>query len=241
MPQPNAEMQDAGVDVWRAGVVDHVAFRRPPVNALTAGAYARLRAVFEAPTTAKVRVLQGSGRIFCSGQDLREAAELRREEVGAYLTAAGAAVAAVARSPLPLVAVVNGPAVGAGALLVALADVVVMSDRAWVAFPEARLGLPVGLSVLSRMVPLRLARQLLATGDRIPAARLLGMGAVDYVVPDTRLEAVADEIVGRLSALSRPASASIYDTPERAARARDYLDELAAAVANGAWPGRASD
>lgn len=106
------------------------------MNALSAREYQELGEAFTACTDARVCVLRGSGPTFCSGQDLVEAAGLDDSQVGPHLAAAGAAIAAVARSPLPLVAVVGGPAVGAGALLICLADVIVMSDKAWLSFPE---------------------------------------------------------------------------------------------------------
>ncbi len=229
---------ERGIEVRHAAGIDHVTIRRPPVNALGARAYAALREAFSDPAEPRVRVLRGSGRVFCSGQDLDEAAGLRPEEVRSYLTAAGSAVAAVARSQVPLVAVVNGPAVGTGALLVALADFVVMSEQAWLSFPELHLGLPLGRSVLSRFLPARLARGLLATGERITADRLAMLGAADHVVPADRLDDVTTKLVGRLLDLPPTMSDWLFSTAERAARTDAYLDELGGSVEDSRWPDR---
>ena len=221
------------VDVRRDGAVRSVTLRRPPANALSWAEYAALREAFTAPDGARVCVLSGTGSSFCAGQDLDEFTALSAAERGGYLAEAGEAVVAAAASAVPLVAVVHGPAVGAGALLVALADVVVMSRAAWLAFPEARLGLPLGLSLLERRIPPRLARQVMATGDRIPADRLHALGAVDHLLDGTEertLGDVADRVVGRLLELPRPMAAWLYAGPDRTERARAYRAELAAAV-----------
>lgn len=223
------------VEVDERGLVRYVTIQRPPVNALSAREYQGLREAFTACTDARVCVLRGSGPTFCSGQDLVEAAGLDDSQVGPHLAAAGAAIAAVARSPLPLVAVVGGPAVGAGALLICLADVIVMSDKAWLSFPEARHGLPVGLSLLSRLVPARLAGQLLATGDRIFAQRLSTLGVVDHLVDAGRLDEVAAEVVSSLVDLPAAMSQWLFSTPQRVEREQAYLAEVRAAAGAGAW------
>ena len=212
-----------------------VTLQRAPTNALSGPEYVAVRAAFEVPGAARVCVLRGRGRFFCSGQDLDEAAAMTVDEMAMHLTSSGAAIAAAARSPIPLVTIVNGPAVGAGALLVALSDVVVMSDLAWLSFPEAHYGLPLGLSLLSRFVPERLARQLMATGSRISADRLASLGAVDHVVPVADLDEVAENVIADLIALPVKMSEWLHDTPERGRRANDYLDELSHTVAARDW------
>lgn len=219
-----------GVEVRRDAAVRTLTIRRPPANALSLREYGALREAFGADDAARVCVLRGSGGTFCAGQDLDEFRGLTGEARGRYMGEAGEAVAAAAASAVPLVAVVNGPAVGTGGLLVALADVVVLSRASWLSFPEARLALPLGLSVLSRFLPPRLARQLLATGDRITAERLLALGAADHVVDDDRLDSVAERVVGRLLELPEAMAAWLYASPERRERAQAYRAELAAAI-----------
>lgn len=207
-----------------------VTIRRPPANALSLREYTALREAFSATDDARVCVLRGSGRSFCAGQDLDEFAGLLGEDRGRYLAEAGEAIITVAASPIPLVAIVNGPAVGAGALLVTLADVVVLSPAAWLSFPEARLGLPLGLSLLSRFLPPRLARWLMASGERIGPDRLYALGAADHVAAEQRLDDVADQVVSGLLELPPSAAAWLYASPDRGDRAQAYRSELAAAV-----------
>jgi enoyl-CoA hydratase len=237
MPAPEPIARPT-VDVCLEDGVRSVTIRRPPANALSAREYAALRDAFAARDGARVCVLRGSGRIFCAGQDLAEFAALTDHDRGRYLAEAGEAVATAAGSTVQLVAVVHGPAVGTGGLLVALADVVVMSRTAWLSFPEARLGLPLGLSLLARFLPPRAARQLMATGDRIAADRLHALGAVDHLVDDEALDEVTDRVVGELLGLPQPMAAWLYATPERAERARSYRAELRAAVTGAAQQSR---
>lgn len=225
------------VEVRRNGGVRTVTIRRPPANALSLREYTELREAFRADDGARVCVLRGSAGTFCAGQDLDEFAALPDAGRGRYLAEAGEAVIAAAASPVPMVAVVDGPAVGAGGLLVSLADVVVLSRAAWLSFPEARLGLPLGLSLLSRFVPPRLARQLLASGDRITAERLHALGAVDAVVDAERLDDVADRVVGELLSLPDSTRSWLFASAERGERASAYRAELAAAVTAAARAG----
>ena len=108
-------------------------------------------------------------------------------------------------------------------------------DKAWLSFPEARHGLPVGLSLLSRLVPARLAGQLLATGDRILAQRLSTLGVVDHLVDSGRLDEVAADVVAGLVDLPAAMSEWLFSTPQRVEREQAYLAEVRAAAGAGAW------
>jgi 2-(1,2-epoxy-1,2-dihydrophenyl)acetyl-CoA isomerase len=230
-PDPEAPT----VEVSQADAVRFVTLRRPPSNALSAVEYAALRAAFRSPTLARVTVLRGSGRAFCSGQDVAEAAGLSGQLVAPYLADAGAAIAAVAATPIPLVTVVNGPAVGAGALLACLGDVVIISETAWWSVPEAHHGLPLGLSLLSRALPVRVARELLATARRIPASQLAAVGAVDRVVTEDQLDAAAEQAVRELLELPADLATWLFPPADRETRARDYLTEVDRTIAAGSW------
>ncbi|HEU0103948.1 MAG TPA: enoyl-CoA hydratase/isomerase family protein [Mycobacteriales bacterium] len=229
------------VEVPDDGPVRTVTLRRPPANALTAVEYTALRETFIAPSDGvRVVVLRGDGASFCAGQDLAEARSLTPAQIDPHLLLAGSAVAAAAWSPLPLVTAVGGPAVGTGALLVALADVVVMADGAWLSFPEAGYGMPVGLSLLARYVPARYvpartARRLLATGGPTGAGELAALGAVDHLVAAEQLDRATDTAVQQLLGLSPAMAAWLFAGPERASREADYLAEVRAAADAQAW------
>ena len=131
----------------RYAVRDDVAIvqlNRPEVmNALSTQMRAEItHALKRAPDEARVLVLTGKGRAFCSGQDLGQssslaAADLERTLRDEYVPM----VRAFAESPIPTIAAVNGPAAGAGANLALAADVVIASEAAMFLQAFARIGL----------------------------------------------------------------------------------------------------
>jgi cyclohexa-1,5-dienecarbonyl-CoA hydratase len=106
----------------------------------------------------------------------------------------------------PVVALVDGAALGGGCELVAACDIVVASERARFGQPEIKLGVfpPVAAILLPRVVGERRARELILTGELIDAHEALRLGLVNYVVAPAELEAKGQEIFGRLRDLSAP-------------------------------------
>jgi enoyl-CoA hydratase/carnithine racemase len=151
----------------------------------------------------RVIVLTGSGSTFCAGADLRGAAASEAASfTGSAPGALVAVLSAMLDSPKPVIARVQGHVAGGGNGLVAAADLCVAVDSARFAFSEVRLGLaPAVISVvcLARMHPAD-ARELLLTGDRVPAARMAAAGLVNRVVPDADLDAVMAGWVNALAA-----------------------------------------
>jgi cyclohexa-1,5-dienecarbonyl-CoA hydratase len=107
----------------------------------------------------------------------------------------------------PVVALVDGAALGGGCELVAACDIVVASERARFGQPEIKLGVfpPVAAILLPRVIGERRARELILTGELIGAPEALRLGLVNYVVAPAELEAKGQEILGRLRDLSAPA------------------------------------
>src|SRR6266849_1310266 len=104
----------------------------------------------------------------------------------------------------PVIAVVDGPALGGGCELVAACDIVIASDRARFGQPEIKLGVfpPVAASLLPRIIGEKRARELILTGDLIDAAEALQLGLVNYVVPGADLEQKTENVLGKLRELS---------------------------------------
>ncbi|MFR9728829.1 enoyl-CoA hydratase [Saccharopolyspora sp. MS10] len=124
----------------------------------------------------RVLVLTGEGSTFCAGADLDgvHGADFRAE--------LGAAVRAVLTAPVPVLAAVNGPAVGAGAQLALAADLRVAAPESFFAVPTARNGLAVDLWTVRRLEALAgggAARSLLLAGGRLDAAAAVRCGLVD--------------------------------------------------------------
>jgi cyclohexa-1,5-dienecarbonyl-CoA hydratase len=107
----------------------------------------------------------------------------------------------------PVVALVDGAALGGGCELVAACDIVVASERARFGQPEIKLGVfpPVAAIMLPRVIGERRARELILTGELIDAPEALRLGLVNYVVAPAELEAKGQEILARLGELSAPA------------------------------------
>jgi len=104
----------------------------------------------------------------------------------------------------PVLAVVDGPALGGGCELVAACDIVIAGERARFGQPEIKLGVfpPVAAILLPRIIGEKRARELIMLGEMIDAAEALRLGLVNYVVPSTELEAKLQGVLTKLKDLS---------------------------------------
>ncbi|WP_241844707.1 enoyl-CoA-hydratase DpgD [Kitasatospora sp. CB01950] len=151
----------------------------------------------EADDEVRVVVLTGAGdRAFSVGQDLRERARLDGQEVprstfGSRGQPGWPRLTERFDLSKPVLARVDGYALGGGFELALACDLIIASDRAVFALPEARLGLVPGAGGafrLARQLPLKAAMGHLLTGRRLSAAQALGFGLVNEVVPADRLD-----------------------------------------------------
>jgi methylglutaconyl-CoA hydratase len=192
-------------------------------NALSRAMRAQLRTALAdalADDAVRVVVLDHTGRVFCSGMDLAEAAGGSTEEQG--VREFPELLKLIWSSRKPVVAVVRGPARAGGVGLLAACDVVVAGASATFAFSEVRLGVvPAVISavVLPRMVP-HVAHRLMLTGEVFDAAQATTGGLVDLVAPDDEVDAV---LAGQLTALAAGAPAALAET-KRLLRAGSTLD-----------------
>lgn len=181
-----------------------VTIERPQaMNALPPEASAELARVFDAfaaDPTQRVAVLTGAGdRAFCAGTDLRQ----HTEGAAVPLPPSGFG-GLTARFGLhkPVIAAVNGPAVGGGFELVLACDLVVAAAHAWFSLPEVRVGQVAragGLVRLHRQVPQKVALHMALTGRRMPADEAHRWGLVNEVVPPGGdVLAVARALAGQL-------------------------------------------
>jgi 2-(1,2-epoxy-1,2-dihydrophenyl)acetyl-CoA isomerase len=159
-------------------------------------------------------VLTGAGRGFCAGGDVRAMAE-GIEFAGDTLEEKASALRGqmeVSRwlheMPRPTIAMVRGPAAGAGLSLAMACDLRIAGDSARFATAFARVGYSGdfgGSYFLTRLVGTARARELYYTADILDAARALALGLVNRVVPDAQLEAETMALAGRLAAGPRVA------------------------------------
>ncbi len=181
-------------------------------NALSRAMRTQLRTALAdalADDAVRVVVLDHTGRVFCSGMDLAEAAGGSTEDQG--VREFPELLTLIWSSRKPVVAVVRGPARAGGVGLLAACDVVVAGASATFAFSEVRLGVvPAVISavVLPRMVP-HVAHRLMLTGEVFDAAQAATGGLVDLVAPDDEVDAV---LAGQLTALAAGAPAALAET-----------------------------
>src|SRR5687768_3962552 len=202
-------------------------------NALSRAMRSQLRTALSdalADDAVRVVVLDHTGRVFCSGMDLSEAAGGGVQDQG--VREFPELLELIWSSPKPVVAVVRGPARAGGVGLLAACDVVVAGDSATFAFSEVRLGIvPAVISavVLPRMVP-HVAHRLMLTGQVFDAEMAATGGLVDLVVPDRDVDG---EVRAQLVHLTAGAPAALAET-QQLLRARtpapdfDSLLELSA-------------
>jgi enoyl-CoA hydratase/carnithine racemase len=171
-------------------------FSRPDkLNALTFDAYADLRdAVTELPQRgdARVLVITGEGRGFCSGGDVEEIIgalqQMEAAELLEFTRMTGSVVKGLRDCPLPVIAAVNGIAAGAGSVIALAADFRLLARDATFAFLFTRVGLSgadMGSAyLLPRLVGLGRATELLMLGDKVDAEKALAIGLATEVVDD---------------------------------------------------------
>ncbi len=196
------------------GPVRIITLNRPDaLNATNHVLHAGLASLFpqlDADEQARVAVITGAGRAFSAGgdfsyiDDLSKDAELRH----LTLTHGRQIVTGMVSCRLPIVAAVNGPAVGLGCSLVALSDIVFMAESAHLADPHVVLGLVAadgGPVVWPLLTSLQLAKEYALTGDRIPAERAAAIGLVNHVCADGEVLDQAMACAHRIATLPKGA------------------------------------
>ena len=206
----------------RLEVADGVAtirLDRPKMNAISIQVQQELTAVVAEVVErddVKAVVLTGGERVFAAGNDVKEMADMSHTDMVKRSGPLQAAVTAVARIPKPVVAAVNGYALGGGCELALAADVRVAGERTVMGQPEVLLGIipgAGGTQRLSRLVGPSKAKDIIFTGRFVKADEALAIGLVDKVVPDESVleeaTAWARQFAGAASYAVRAAKESI--------------------------------
>jgi enoyl-CoA hydratase/carnithine racemase len=207
------DLPDA-VRVEADGPVRIVRLCRPEhLNAINDDLHLGLTRVFPqltADAEARVAVITGEGRAFSAGGDFDLLDRMVKDRTlrQDVIAEGRELVINMLRCRVPVVAAVNGPAVGLGCSVVALSDVVYLAESAYLADPHVAVGLVAadgGPLTWPLHTSLLLAKEYAFTGDRIPAARAREIGLANHVCPDDEVVASALAAAHRIAKLPRQA------------------------------------
>jgi methylglutaconyl-CoA hydratase len=210
------------IHVGISGAVATVTLTRPDMhNALDARMVGNLAQTFQKLSVAdavRVVVIEGRGKSFCAGGDIawtRAMLDQDSEEVSRDAMQMAVMLDAIDRCAKPVIARVQGAALGMGAGMVACADMVVASEDASFSLPEVRAGFSPTLIMpyLTAAIGARAMRRYTLSGERFDAREALRLGLVHAVVAPDRLDAARDLMVESV----------LKGAPKALAAAKDFL------------------
>ena len=149
--------------------------------------------------TVRVVMIRANGPVFCAGADLKERQGMDDDAVRARRLKAFAAYHAIESMPMPVVAVLEGPAVGSGCEIAAACDFIVATQAASFRTPEALWGTVGATQRLPRILGKRLSKDMMFTGRILSAAEARAAGLVSRLVTPAELEAVVQQIVATIA------------------------------------------
>ena len=198
------------LEARNSGPVLELVLKRPEAaNALNTTMAEELLALFSTlrnqPEGIRCLLLTGSGSVFCAGADLKERDAMNDEDWHRQHSLFEKLATAVTESPLPMIAAVNGAAVGGGCELALMADFIYAAEGAFFALPETSLGIIPGMGGtqrLPRAVGPRRARELILTGRRFSAVEACAWGMVNAVFPPDALLQEARSTAKRITAMA---------------------------------------
>ena len=166
----------------------------PPVNALSKGLIAKLKAAFmdlSKKENIKAVIITGADRTFCAGADVKELAAIKISGEGEAFAKNGQGLMDIIEgSASPVIAAINGACVGGGNELAMACHIRIASENAWFSQPEINLGIIPGFGGTQRLPKLigrAKAVELILTGDKISAKDALALGLVNKIVNSEKL------------------------------------------------------
>ncbi|OWT73667.1 MULTISPECIES: enoyl-CoA hydratase/isomerase family protein [unclassified Achromobacter] len=203
-------MPEYRFDTLRVALQDHVAtvwLDHPPVNAVNTQLLQDLTlALDQFGDDPEVRcvVLTGQGKVFCAGADLKNRGQMLDQPGGLpqHSRRTRELFHAIRECPKPVIAALNGPALGAGLGIAASCDILVAAESASLALPEVDVGLLGGVKHAQRLFGHSRLRRMMLTGMRVTGAELYRLGIVEACVPNDRLMEEAGAIARQIASKS---------------------------------------
>ncbi|MDO9435981.1 enoyl-CoA hydratase/isomerase family protein [Hydrogenophaga sp.] len=181
------------IELRHEGAVAVITLNRAPVNAISGQMIEEVTRAFDMLNDSKaVRcvVLTGQGKLFCAGADLKDRPPTGPGHEGAYWKY-GRSVRecfnVIQECSKPVIAAVNGPAIGAGFALMSSCDIWVASNTAYVAMTEINVGLAGGTTQLQAVFGKSRARRMFFTGCQVSADELYRLGLIEASLPPEEL------------------------------------------------------
>ncbi len=200
--------QESGprIQLERLGGLVRLALDRPPLNVLDIPMLREFDEVLESlqeDASVHVLLVTGSGRAFCAGVDV---ADHTADRVDEMIKTFHRIIERLMDLPFPVVAAVNGAALGGGCELALACDVVLAREGAKLGQPEIRLGVfpPAAAVLLSRLVGRQTAADLILSGRVIEAEEALAVGLVSRVMPADEFDSGVQEYAAAMASLSGP-------------------------------------
>ncbi len=162
--------------------------------------------------TVKAIIIAANGAMYCSGHDLKEMTQRRRDNdkgrafYHATLTACSTMMQTIVECPKPVIAEIQGHAYAAGAQLVATCDLAVAADAAGFCLPGVNIGLfcSTPMVAVSRNISRKHTMEMLLTGDMIDAERAAELGLINRVVPADKLTQETELLARKIMSKSQP-------------------------------------
>jgi enoyl-CoA hydratase/carnithine racemase len=193
----------------RLDIADHIAvvtMDNPPVNAQNAQFNVEMAYAFDMLSDRKdvrVAILTGAGKVFSAGADLKSRPDRSKAgEIWQHNRRARESYHAIRECTKPVIAAINGAALGAGLAVAASCDILLAANEAVLGLPEIDVGLLGGGKHTQRLFPHSTLRRMMLTGYRVPGPELYRLGVVEASVPRGELMGRAFEIAREIAAKS---------------------------------------
>lgn len=198
------------VTVDRKNLVATITINRPDkLNALNSEVIGELIRVFhmllvpvKGEEMIRCAILTGAGKAFVAGADIAEMSEMTTAEAKYFSDAAHRLAALIEAAPFPVIAAVNGFALGGGCEIALACDFIYASEKAKLGQPEVNLGVIPGIGGTQRLaqrVGIAKARELIYTGDMVDAEKAREMGLVNEVFPAEELLAKTQQVAEKIA------------------------------------------